>query len=64
MATRRELIRVVRERYVGKSRREKSRILDEFVAVTGYHRKHALRLLNGRRGEGESRGPGRASDLR
>lgn len=24
----------------------KSRILDEFVAVTGYHRKHALRLLN------------------
>lgn len=56
MATRSELIRVVKERYAGKSRREKSRILDEFVAVTGYHRKHALRLLNGRGGEGESRG--------
>ncbi len=46
MAARREVLRVVRERYVGKSRSEKSRILDEFVAVTGYHRKHALRLLN------------------
>ena len=31
---------------MGRSRREKSRILDEFVAVTGYHRKHAVRLLN------------------
>ncbi|MCP5044217.1 MAG: transposase, partial [bacterium] len=46
MATRREVLRVVRERYVGKSRSKKSRILDEFVAVTGYHRKHAIRLLN------------------
>lgn len=46
MATRRELLRAVRERYVGAGRGEKSRILDEFVAVTGYHRKHALRLLN------------------
>ena len=46
MATRREVLRVVRERYVGQSRSEKSRILDEFVAVTGYHRKHAIRLLN------------------
>ena len=46
MAARREVLRVVRERYVGRSRSEKSRILDEFVAVTGYHRKHALRLLN------------------
>ena len=46
MATRRELLDAVRERYAGRSREEKSRILDEFVAVTGYHRKHALRLLN------------------
>ena len=27
---------------------ERSRILDEFAAVTGYHRKHAIRLLAGR----------------
>ncbi len=46
MATRKELLRAVRERYAGKGRVAKSRILDEFVAVTGYHRKHALRLLN------------------
>ena len=24
---------------------ERSRILDEFTAVTGFHRKHAMRLL-------------------
>ncbi len=46
MATRRELLSALRQRYAGKSRREKSRILDELVAVTGYHRKHAVRLLN------------------
>ncbi len=46
MAARQEVLRVVRERYVAQSRGEKSRILDEFVAVTGYHRKHAIRLLN------------------
>lgn len=46
MATRKELLKAIRERYRDKTRREKSRILDEFVAVTGYHRKHALRLLN------------------
>jgi hypothetical protein len=28
---------------------EKAQILDEFVAVSGYHRKHAIRLLNGQR---------------
>jgi len=45
MATRRELLDTVRARYAGKSREQKSRILDEFVATTGYHRKHAVRLL-------------------
>ena len=49
MATRAELVRAVRERYKGERRREKTQILDEFVAVTGYHRKHALRLLNDER---------------
>ena len=41
-------------RYGGATRLERSRILDEF-AVTGYHRKHAIRLLSGRgdREEGE-----------
>ena len=45
MATRDELVNAVRERYARSGRAEKSRILDEFVAVSGFHRKHAMRLL-------------------
>jgi hypothetical protein len=45
MATREELLRSVSDRYRGSSRSEKSRILEEFAAATGYHRKHAMRLL-------------------
>jgi hypothetical protein len=47
MATRRELKDAIRQRYQGSSdHRERRRILAEFVRVTGYHRKHALRVLN------------------
>lgn len=45
MATRTELVGVIRERYQQSDKRGRSAILDEFVAVTGYHRKHAIRLL-------------------
>ena len=45
--TREELIRATVARYGESSREEKSRILDEFVALTGFHRKHAIRVLNG-----------------
>ena len=31
------------------SKKEKSLILEEFVKTTGYHRKHATAVLNGRR---------------
>jgi len=41
----RELVESWRPRYVEASRKEKSRILDEFVALTGYHRKSAIQLL-------------------
>ena len=34
-------------------RREKSRILDEFIAVTGHHRKHGIRLLGQSSDDGE-----------
>jgi len=47
MATRDELVRAVSERYGRASREERGRILDEFAAVTGLHRKHAVRLLRG-----------------
>jgi hypothetical protein len=47
-ATRQELVRAVGERYrTTGSTDEKRRILDEFVALAGYHRKHAIRMLNG-----------------
>jgi hypothetical protein len=46
MATRRELKDAIRERYQVAKRRERRQILSEFVRVTGYHRKHALRALN------------------
>ena len=46
MATRDELVGAIAARYVEGARVEKSRILDEFVAITGFHRKHAMRLLH------------------
>ncbi len=49
-----------RERYQGAGRETKSQILDEVVAVTGYHRKAAIRLLAGRKPPtGGQRRPGR-----
>ena len=40
-----ELLATIRDRYRASSRKDKSRILDEFIAVTGHHRKHRIRLL-------------------
>ena len=40
-----ELVDALRERYRAAPREAKGRILDEFVAVSGFHRKHAVRLL-------------------
>ncbi len=45
MATRTELVAAVSERYRSADKRGKGRVLDEFAAVTGLHRKHAMRLL-------------------
>jgi hypothetical protein len=45
MATRNELILALSKRYNESDRFEKGRILDEFAAITGYHRKHAMRVL-------------------
>jgi hypothetical protein len=41
MSTRTELVVAIRERYQRSNRTGRTAILDEFVAVTGYHRKHA-----------------------
>jgi hypothetical protein len=45
MTTRRELIEAVGERYRRANRDGKRQILDEFLKLTGYHRKHAIRVL-------------------
>jgi hypothetical protein len=45
MTTRDDLVAAIRDRYASIDRDGKTRILDEFVAVTGQHRKHAMRLL-------------------
>lgn len=42
-----EYFRTVYARYRRAGRETKQKMLDEFCANTGYHRKHALRLLNG-----------------
>jgi len=41
----REYTAVQRERYLAAARAEKGRLLDDVVAVTGLHRKAAIRLL-------------------
>jgi hypothetical protein len=46
MATRRELKEAIGQRYRTAGRWERRQILDEFTRVTGYHRKHALRVLH------------------
>ena len=43
--TRSELLESLRQRYQRAAKAEKTKVLDEFVAVAGCHRKHAIRLL-------------------
>jgi hypothetical protein len=57
LATRRELIQAIAERYRTAGRAEKKQILDEFVQVTGYHRKHAIRTLKQIRRDGAVTSP-------
>ena len=45
MATRDELLARLRERYIAGSRIEKMAIAAEFTEISGYHRKHVMRLL-------------------
>jgi len=42
-------LKQLQSRYRKASKKERSAMLDEFVRTTGYHRKHATAVLNGRR---------------
>jgi hypothetical protein len=44
--SKRELVAAMRPRYTLGDRAQKRQVLDELVAVTGYHRKYAIQLLN------------------
>jgi hypothetical protein len=48
LTTRRELTSAISQRYRSADRRSKKLILDEFTKVTGYHRKHVIRILTTR----------------
>src|SRR5215467_10121449 len=72
-ASRHDLARALAPRYMHASRSEKGRIVDEFCAITGYTRKHALVLLSNppaeqrvynRRGRPPSYGPAEVALLR
>jgi len=56
--SRREYLAAIGLRYNEASKQEKTVILNEFCAVCGYHRKHALRLLHQREKKPKKR-PGR-----
>jgi hypothetical protein len=43
--SRKNLIEAVRQRYRNSTKLEKGRILDEFTALSGVHRKHAIRIM-------------------
>ena len=45
MGARREVVLAVAERYRSAGQGEKGRLLHELTAVTGWHRKHAVRAL-------------------
>lgn len=57
LTTRRELVRAISERYTSSTQIQRGRILDEFVASTGYHRKHAIRVLAAKEKSSRSREP-------
>src|SRR5260370_42477042 len=60
VAVREECVVAIGDGSGGSLRWEKARILDEFVAVSGYHRKHAMRLLReGRTGKRSAPRPAR-----
>ena len=59
MTTRKELTEAVGARYRQARARERTTILDEFVALTGYHRKHAITVLAGEHLQERARAPRR-----
>lgn len=49
LKSKRELLEAVHPRYLKANKTDKQKILDEFTSATGYHRKHAIRILKNQR---------------
>jgi hypothetical protein len=47
-SSKREVLLKMRERYVGRGREGRSKLIDEVCAMCGYERKHAIKVLNGK----------------
>ncbi len=45
LGSKKEMIEAIRPRYLKANKAGKTQILDEFIKITGYHRKHAIRAL-------------------
>ena len=58
-----ELLATLRDRYRSSAKKDKSRILDELIAVTGHHRKHGIRLLGQLDDDGDASQPGRSQRI-
>ena len=63
MKERQAVTAVLVQRYLRATKKQKGRLLDEFVALTGYHRWYAVGLLRGHAG-GRGRGAGEAAKRR
>ena len=57
MTTRKELIDALRLRHRSAVLSDRIKILDEFVALTCFHRKHAIRVLRGEFSPGNRSAP-------
>src|SRR5215475_11127215 len=63
LASRRELIEALAGRYQAADRDQKQKILDEFTQVSGFHRKHAVRVLGQKKSvDAATRRPSRLYD--
>ncbi len=48
LGARQEMLASIKEKYKSSDWKMRNQLLDGFIAATGYDRKHAIKLLNGK----------------